>query len=72
MIIRNSLRKDLEEPGELNKLLELKLVNLKADLYISFSASLKTFEFSSSHCITMMFSIILKASLMLGAMAESD
>lgn len=42
VIIRNLLRKDLEEPGELNKYLEIKLLNFKADVYISFSAPLKT------------------------------
>lgn len=75
VIIRNLLRKDLEEPGEVNKYLEIKLVYFKADVYISFSASLKTHSdivFSSSYCITTMFSVISKASQMLGAKPESD
>lgn len=38
VIIRNSLRKGPEEPGELNKHLDIKLVNFKAAVYISFSA----------------------------------
>lgn len=72
---QNSVGKKVEEQGELNKYLEIKLVNLRADLYISFSKSFKT---QSDTLIiffarlTVIFSAILKASQMLGAEPESD